>query len=106
MSEEFLFVCSECNSLFPADPDAIVETGLSRSCGPDDDADEDCEEVSCSAEALQDMSEYELSGLGLTPEIRARLLNGEEFIETGARCICLSCQDRLLREQEAAMRSK
>jgi hypothetical protein len=101
MSDEFLFICAECGRQFAPEPDAIVVSGFSRRCVSEVDetpASEEC----VSTEDLEGMSEYHLAELGLTTEARNALLRGEDFVETGAMCICIPCQDRLLEEQESS----
>jgi hypothetical protein len=103
MTDEFLFTCSECGRQFAPDPDAVVESGFSRGCvSKEDEARTIFSEDRVTAGTLRDMSDYHLAEVGLTPEGRERLLAGEEFVVTGAVCICLECQDRLLEEQESS----
>jgi hypothetical protein len=101
MTEEFLFTCDECGRKFPAEPAAIVDSGMSASCceRDADPADDSIERIS--AFELESLTESELAELGLTTESRDRLLSGEDVV-TGTMCICTDCQDRLLTEQKAA----
>jgi hypothetical protein len=105
MSDEFLFTCSECGRQFEPNPDSVVESGLSRVCiSKEDEAQAIFGEEQITSDNLSEASDYHLAEIGLTPIMRGRLLAGEEFVATGAICICLECQDRLLEDQETSER--
>jgi hypothetical protein len=76
-----------------------------RGCvSKEDEAQAIFSEGQITADNLREMSDYHLAEMGLTPAARDRLLAREEFVATGAICICLECQYRLLEEQESSER--
>jgi len=96
MSDELQFTCSECGKQFDPDPDSMVEVHWSAAVVPEEQAEE---MVSVTPEELETKSDYELQEMGLTPEIRDKLLSGEEDVTSGGICICRECQDRMEAEQ-------
>ncbi len=97
MEEEIKFTCSVCGKEFPADPDTMVEVGFSAmQLKEGEESPEECEAIG--KDELESMGEYQLSELGLTPEIREKLLRGED-VTTGAECMCLECQDKMLEDE-------
>ena len=88
------FTCQICGKDFPADPDTMVESGMSGVCtNPDCDCHEDIpEDEILTADQLATMSDYALSEIGLTPTQRDELLATGE-VTTGGMCICKPCQD-------------
>lgn len=103
MSEEteIKFTCSVCGIEFDPDPDSIVETGISPVFANDVESSEVQEEIQDTKEMLSSLERAtpeELRAFGITPDQREAMLRGEEA--TGADCICIACQDRMLSEQD------
>ncbi len=114
MSDDLQFECSACGKHFPADPDAMVELqwsrelapdageaeGVERQWSPESEAEDDAEIVELTPEALMAMSEADLLEIGLTPEMRRKMLAGEDVV--AGVCICIECQDRMAAEDDAS----
>jgi hypothetical protein len=93
VSEVLTFTCTWCGKPFEADPDAFIEVGLTAAYADDPEIGEDEETIT--REELEAMNEFQLREIGLTPELRDKLLSAPvgEHIDTGAEAVCKSCRD-------------
>lgn len=97
---DFQFTCEACGDQFDADPNCVVEEGASLGCPCCDFgmSEEELDDLIAKGEiltpeALDEMSDSELTEIGLTPAERDRLLNGEEIV-TGGTILCPKCIEK------------
>lgn len=93
MSEAGRFTCQFCGREFDPDPAAVCEAVWERNVVPETEAGDELRR-----EDLEAMDAEELRQSGLTPEMRDKLLAGEDV--SGALIVCTECQDEALKEQE------
>lgn len=104
MDDDLKFTCEECGKVFDPDPDTMleiqwVEIQWDAKIVPDWEASimEDKGQV-ITRELIEESSDEDLEKIGITPELKKKMLNGET-VSAGAMCICIECQDRLAEEQ-------
>ncbi len=98
MSDDLKFTCQVCGAQIEAEPDVIRETFLSPVLVTEEEHNKALSEGDViTPDQLRAMSHQELEEIGLTPNDRDKLLNGET-VETGAMCVCKKCQDEAANE--------
>lgn len=93
-----IFTCDECGKDFPADPETMVEEGVSahHDIVPGEEWKHDGHTPELSPEDREKVK----GELGVSDEELDRILSGE-MVTIGGICICKPCQDQMLESQES-----
>ena len=96
------FICQQCGAEFDIDPECVFELLMggdgNQFMSPEMAREFEESGIGWTKDTLENMNEYQLSEIDLTPEQRDALLNGEE-ITVGSIILCPDCLNEL--EQES-----
>lgn len=94
-TEEVQFACEMCGKQFDPTPDAMIEWCMEEMAMPEDDA----KDIGLTRDQLENLNEWEMQEMKMSEAHRQALLDGK-IVKFGG-CICLECQDQMLKDQES-----